>query len=63
MNRFDVYLTPGKGGIGYVLDVQAELLQSLIPTPADQNPCAQSRMPIDMMGHGRAASLFHASEQ
>ena len=29
MGRFDVYSTPSKGGIGYVLDVQADLLQGL----------------------------------
>lgn len=29
MGRFDVYQTPTKGGIGYVLDVQADLLQDL----------------------------------
>jgi toxin CcdB len=29
MGRFDVYATPGKAGIGYVLDVQANLLQGL----------------------------------
>ena len=34
-----------------------------IPSPADQYAFAQSRIPIDMMVHGRAASLFHASAQ
>ncbi len=29
MGRFDVYVTPGQGRIGYVLDVQADLLQDL----------------------------------
>ena len=29
MGRFDVYPTPGRGGLGYVLDVQADLLTSL----------------------------------
>ena len=29
MGRFDVYPTPGRGGLGYVLDVQADLLKSL----------------------------------
>ena len=29
MGRFDVYPTPTKGGTGYVLDVQADLLQEL----------------------------------
>jgi len=35
----------------------------LIPTLADQNPCAQSRNPRDMMRHGCWTSLFHASQQ
>lgn len=29
MGRFQVYPTPGKGRTGYVLDVQADLLQDL----------------------------------
>ena len=29
MGRFDVYPMPGRGGNGYVLDVQADLLQDL----------------------------------
>jgi toxin CcdB len=29
VSRFDVYSTPGTGGIGYVLDVQSNLLQEL----------------------------------
>ena len=29
MSRFDVYLAPGKGGTGYVIDVQANLLNDL----------------------------------
>ena len=32
----------------------------LIPTLADQNSCAQSRNPMDMMVHGCSASLFQA---
>jgi translocation and assembly module TamA len=35
----------------------------IIPTLADQNPCAQSRNPRDMMRHGCSTSLFHASQQ
>jgi hypothetical protein len=35
----------------------------LIPTLADQNRCAQSRSPMDMMRHGCSTSLFHASQQ
>ena len=37
--------------------------QSLIPPLTDQDAFAQSRSPIDMIAHGRATSLFHASEQ
>ena len=29
MGRYDVYATPGQGGAGYVLDVQADFLQGL----------------------------------
>ena len=29
MGRYDVYPAPGQGGAGYVLDVQADLLQGL----------------------------------
>lgn len=29
MGRFDVYPTPGKAGAGYMLDVQADLLNEL----------------------------------
>ena len=35
----------------------------LIPTPADQNPLAQSRRPMDMIVQGRSMSLFQASQQ
>jgi hypothetical protein len=35
----------------------------LIPTPSDQNPCAQSRSPMDMMVQGRSTSLFQAWQQ
>ena len=35
----------------------------LIPNPSDHDRCAQSRNPSDMMAHGRASSLFHASQQ
>jgi len=35
----------------------------LIPTVTDQNPCAQSRSPMDMMRQGCATSLFQASQQ
>jgi hypothetical protein len=35
----------------------------LIPTSASQDRCAQSRIPIDVIFHGCATSLFHASQQ
>jgi hypothetical protein len=35
----------------------------VIPTPSDQNPCAQSRRPIDMMVQGCSTSLFQAWQQ
>jgi hypothetical protein len=35
----------------------------LIPTGIDQNPCAQSRIPMDMIFHGWSMSLFQASQQ
>ena len=35
----------------------------VIPTCTDQNPCAHSRMPIEMIFHGRSMSLFQASQQ
>jgi predicted outer membrane protein len=35
----------------------------VIPILIDQNSCAQSRSPMDMMRHGCSTSLFHASQQ
>ena len=35
----------------------------LIPAGIDQNLCAQSRMPMDMMVQGWSISLFQASQQ
>jgi galactokinase/mevalonate kinase-like predicted kinase len=39
------------------------LRQSIIPALIDQNLCAQSRSPMDMILHGWSTSLFHASQQ
>ena len=39
------------------------VLLRLIPTGTDQNPCAQSRIPIEMMIHGCSTSLFQAWQQ
>ena len=36
---------------------------NVIPACTDQNPCAHSRMPIEMIFHGRSISLFQASQQ
>ena len=38
-------------------------LLTLIPRLSDQNPCAQSRSPMDMTSQGCAASLFQAWQQ
>jgi hypothetical protein len=35
----------------------------VIPSPIDQNPCAQSRRPMDMTRQGWSMSLFHAAQQ
>ncbi len=43
------------------LGVDAE--DALIPDLADQNPCAQSRSPMDMMRHGWSTSLLQAWQQ
>ncbi len=42
---------------------KVSLSEYVIPVLADQNPCAQSRNPRDMMRHGCSTSLFHASQQ
>ncbi len=44
--------------------LDGEITRSLlIPLLTDQYAFAQSRIPIDMMVHGCATSLFHASAQ
>ena len=35
----------------------------LIPTPGNQNPCAQSRNPIDIIFQGRSAKFLQAQQQ
>src|SRR5260370_10694429 len=35
----------------------------IIPSPVDQNRCAQSRNPIDIMVQGWSTSLFQAKQQ
>ena len=39
---------------------QAMLIEKLIPTVIDQNPCAHLRMPRDMIFHGWSMRLFQA---
>ena len=34
------------------LDPESGISDQLIPTPSDQNPCAQSRSPMDMILQG-----------
>jgi len=41
----------------------AEGNDEVIPTPTDQNPCAQSRMPMDMMRQGWATRRFQWWQQ
>jgi hypothetical protein len=36
--------------------------QALIPALFDQNPCAQSRLPIDLTSSGRSTNRFHARQ-
>jgi len=48
----------------YKAALQMEPYKSdVIPRLADQNLCAHSRSPMDMMRHGWASSLFHVSQQ
>src|SRR5688500_19441968 len=35
----------------------------VIPSPTDQNPCAQLRKPMDMIRQGCSVSLFQAAQQ
>ena len=46
-----------------VLAFFGRLTPCLIPTPIDQPPCAQLRMPIDVIRPGWSVSLFQASQQ
>ena len=45
------------------LGIFSKRREGLIPILIDQNSCAQSRSPMDMMRHGCSTSLFHASQQ
>ena len=38
-------------------------IAALIPSPADQDRCAQSRRPMDMIRQGWSTSLFQAAQQ
>jgi hypothetical protein len=54
---------------GYLYSVPAGYVGSdvfnftIIPTPADQNPCAHSRRPMDMMRHGWSVRRFQWWQQ
>lgn len=58
MGRYDVYVTPGRSGIGYVLDVQADLLQGLgtrvvvplLPPKASPRPARSLNPTFDIAG-------------
>src|SRR5438477_11551147 len=43
--------------------ISKEAVGGLIPNPTDQNRCAQSRNPIDMIVQGWSTSLFQAKQQ
>jgi transposase len=45
------------------LATQIRSRPGLIPSPVDQNLCAQSRRPMDMMRQGWSVSLFQAEQQ
>ena len=45
------------------LIAQGAAVLPIIPSPIDQNPCAQSRRPRDMTRQGWSTSLFQASQQ
>lgn len=59
MGRYDVYATPGQGGVGYVLDVQADLLQDLgtrvvvplLPSDLAPKPARGLNPAFDIDGH------------
>jgi len=46
--------------LGKRLIVRDRRFVALIPRFIDQNPCAQSRRPMDMIFHGRSTSCFQA---
>ena len=51
------------GGWGWGAFDYDAVFDTFIPGLADQNPCAQSRRPMDMMVQGCATSLFQAWQQ
>jgi hypothetical protein len=38
-------------------------IDGLIPSPCVHDPCAQRRVPMDMMSQGRSTSLFQLKQQ
>src|SRR5262249_50799262 len=57
--------------LGFSLEEARQLIEAarneppcaLIPRLSDQNPCAQPRMPIDIITQGWASNLFQAWQQ
>ena len=47
----------------YYKEREREEKELIIPNPTDQNRCAQSRNPIDMIVQGWSTSLFQAKQQ
>ena len=45
-----------------ILHNEPERFYSVIPARTDQNRCAQSRIPMDMIFQGRSIRLFQASQ-
>jgi hypothetical protein len=63
-------LVEGREGIevlrpaaGVVVHAQDLKHVHIIPNPVDQNWCAHSRNPRDMIRQGWSTSLFHAAQQ
>ena len=50
-------------GDTFVFDLSTNPNGNLIPSPIDQNRCAQSRNPIDIIVQGWSTSLFQAKQQ
>jgi len=53
---------PSHGVFGFLV-AQGYRVIGVIPPLLDQNPCAQSRRPMEVMWAGCSISLFQASQQ